>query len=117
MPQGPWGEQPPQGHGYPVGPGQAPGYDAYARQPLPPPDNHLVWGIVTTLLCCLPFGIVSIVKASNVNTLWYQGQYAAAYESAEAAKKWAIWSAATTAVPVGIYLVALVFTMPFTGLR
>ena len=24
--------------------------------------NHLVWAILSTLFCCLPFGIVSIVK-------------------------------------------------------
>ena len=27
------------------------------------PDNYLVWAILTTILCCLPFGVVSIVFA------------------------------------------------------
>ena len=51
-------------------------------------------GILTTVFCCLPFGIVSIVKASQVNGLWAQGRFAEAQASSDAAKKWAIWSAA-----------------------
>ena len=49
-------------------------------------------GILTTVFCCLPFGIVSIVKASQVNGLWAQGRFAEAQASSDAAKKWAIWS-------------------------
>ena len=35
----------------------------------PPPyvPNHLVWAILVTIFCCLPFGIVSIVYAAQVN--------------------------------------------------
>ena len=29
--------------------------------------NHLVWAILTTLFCCLPLGVVSIVYASQVD--------------------------------------------------
>ena len=56
------------------------------------PNSNLVLGILTTLFCCLPFGIVSIVKAAQVNGLWAQGRYAEAQASSDAAKKWAIWS-------------------------
>jgi hypothetical protein len=54
------------------------------------PSNNLVWGILTTLLCCLPLGIVSIVFSTKVDGLWAQGQYAQAQEAADNAKKWAI---------------------------
>jgi len=66
------------------------------------PSSHLVLGILTTLFCCLPFGIVSIVKASQVNGLWAQGQYAEAQASSAAAKKWAIWSIVATVL---VYIV------------
>jgi hypothetical protein len=90
---------PPQGGGFPPPPG-------YGVQP----DNHLVWGILVTLFCCLPFGIVSIVKSSQVSTLWAQGQYAEAQRSADDAKKWAIWGAAATVVLyVVIGIVYLIF--------
>ena len=29
--------------------------------------NNMVWAILTTLFCCLPFGIVSIVYAAQVD--------------------------------------------------
>ncbi|WP_155724452.1 CD225/dispanin family protein [Mycobacterium avium] len=64
-------------------------------------NNYLVWSILVTLFCCLPFGIVAIVKSSQVNGLWAQGRYAEAQASADSAKKWVIWSA-VIGVVVGI---------------
>lgn len=63
------------------------------------PNNYLVWSILVTLFCCLPFGIVAIVKSSQVNGLWAQGRYPEAQASAESAKKWVIWSAASASSP------------------
>ncbi|OBG65655.1 MULTISPECIES: CD225/dispanin family protein [unclassified Mycobacterium] len=54
------------------------------------PDNYLVWAILCTVLCCLPFGIVSIVYSTKVSGLWSQGRYAEAQAAADSAKKWAI---------------------------
>lgn len=34
------------------------------NQPQFPPNNHLALAIITTILCCLPAGIVSIVYAT-----------------------------------------------------
>ena len=34
------------------------------------PDSNLVWAILCTVLCCLPLGIVAIVKAASVEKLW-----------------------------------------------
>ena len=57
------------------------------------PDNYLVWAILTTVLCCLPFGIVAIVYSSKVDGLWNTGNYNAAYDYSQKAKKWSIISA------------------------
>ena len=46
------------------------------------PDNYLVWAILSTVLCCMPFGIVAILKASQVDTFWAQGNQAEAIEAA-----------------------------------
>ncbi|MEU0568064.1 CD225/dispanin family protein [Nonomuraea sp. NPDC005983] len=77
---GGYGQQPPGGGGY----GQPGGYGA----PSTPPDNHLVAAILTTLFCCLPFGIVSIVKSSQVNSKWQAGDYQGAMQASEEAKTW-----------------------------
>ena len=37
--------------------------------------NYLVQAILTTLFCCLPFGIVAIVYAAQVNTKIEAGDY------------------------------------------
>jgi RsiW-degrading membrane proteinase PrsW (M82 family) len=79
--------------GSPEWPGQQPGWPAQQE-----PDNYLVWAILTTVLCCLPLGIVSIVYSTKVSGLWSQGRYAEAQSASENAKKWAIIAAIAGAV-------------------
>lgn len=78
-----------------------------APQPLPKPDNYLVWSILTTVLCCLPFGIVAIVKSSKVDSLWAQGQYAEAQKSANDAKMWSMIGAGCGLLGVILYIVLI----------
>ncbi len=59
--------------------------------PGPPPRDNMPWAVLTTLLCCLPFGIVSIVFASQVRPRWAAGEYVAAVESATRSRRWAWW--------------------------
>ncbi len=53
-------------------------------------DNHLVEAILVTLFCCLPFGIVSIVYASQVSSLVAAGNLDGALDSSKKAHKWAM---------------------------
>lgn len=69
-----------------------PGYPPQQPPAGQAPDNYLVWSILVTLFCCLPLGIVAIVKSSQVNGLWAQGQYGEAQAAAETAKKFVMWS-------------------------
>ena len=73
---------------YPPPPYGAP----YGGFPGQEPDTNLVWGILTTLLCCWPLGIVSIVYASRVSGSWHQGRYAEAQAASDKARNWAIGS-------------------------
>ncbi len=57
--------------------------------PQSPPPNYLVWAILTTILCCLPFGIVSIIYAAQVNSKWTVGDFDGAKSSSKNAKTWA----------------------------
>lgn len=54
----------------------------------PCPDNYLVYAILTTLFCCLPFGIVGIVKASQVSAKYQAGDYEGSVQASADAKKW-----------------------------
>lgn len=88
--------------------------DQQFQKPTTPPPNYLAWAIVTTILCCLPFGIVSIVFASQVNTKWIAGDYDGAYRSSKNAKTWAWVSFAVGASVAIIYAIA-VFAMGITA--
>ena len=52
------------------------------------PDNFLAWAIISTILCCLPFGIVAIVYASQVDSYWFAGNHEAARRSSRNARTW-----------------------------
>ena len=72
--------------------------------------NHLVWAILTTLFCCLPLGIVSIVYAAQVDGKRAAGDLPGAWEASRKAKLWAIWSA------VALPIVVILWFMLFGGL-
>ena len=59
---------------------------------MPLPDNHLVWAILSTVCCCLPFGIVAIIKSMQVNDFYNSGNYEQALIAADEAKNWCIIS-------------------------
>tara|TARA_B100001146_G_scaffold225213_1_gene247968 strand:+ start:54168 stop:54443 length:276 start_codon:yes stop_codon:yes gene_type:complete len=72
-----------------------------------PPDNNLVWAILCTVLCCLPLGIVAIIKSTKVKELWLQGDHAGAQKAADDAKKYSIWGAAIGLIFVVIYFILM----------
>lgn len=78
------------------------------------PDSNLVWAILCTILCCLPLGIVAIVKATSVEKLWNQGRHHEAQRAAEDAKKYSIWGAVIAAVGMFLYVLVLLFAV-FAG--
>lgn len=108
-------QMPPQNPNYNQGYNQNPnqgynqgynnGYNQGYNQPQLPPDSGMVWAILTTIFCCLPFGIVAIVKASNVSTLWAQGNYDAAMAAAKSSKNWSLAAAISAVVVWIIYFV------------
>lgn len=102
-PQYPGSPQYPGGPGYPAAPPYQGGFG-----PTPPP-NYLVWAILTTVLCCLPLGIASIVFSSQVNSKFAQGDYAGAQASSNKAKQFAIWGAVVGLVVAVIYVALIAF--------
>ena len=100
---------PPGGYGAPPPPG-----GDYGAPPPPgggsgaaPPDNKLVWSILVTIFCCLPLGIVAIVKSAEVNSKWAAGDHAGAQQSAADAGKWIKWSVIAGVAAIILYVVFL----------
>ncbi|WDC84734.1 CD225/dispanin family protein [Caloramator sp. mosi_1] len=56
------------------------------------PPTYLAQAILVTLFCCLPFGIVAIVYAAQVDTKWAAGDYYGAQEASDKAKTWCMAS-------------------------
>jgi hypothetical protein len=52
------------------------------------PKNFLIESILVTIFCCLPFGIVGIVFAAQVNAKFDAGDYEGAIKTSKEAKKW-----------------------------
>ena len=70
------------------------------------PENHLVKAILITLFCCLPFGIVSIVNSSKVDSAFNTGNYDEAERLSKEANKWAnygLW------IGIAVYVIYIVF--------
>jgi phage FluMu protein Com len=73
----------PTGYGQPQ---QYPfGGPTYPRGYVP---NYLVQAILCTLFCCLPFGIVAIIFAAQVNSHLAGGNYEAALSASQSARTW-----------------------------
>ena len=79
----------------------------------PQVPNNLVWAILTTLFCCLPAGIVSIVYAAQVNGKLAAGDVAGAQEASDKAKKWAMWSAIAG---VSLVVLSIIFIFAMGGM-
>jgi flagellar biosynthesis/type III secretory pathway M-ring protein FliF/YscJ len=63
--------------------------------------TYLPQAILTTLFCCLPFGIVAIVYAAQVSSKQQMGDYEGAMQASNNAKLWC-W------LSVGAYLAVVV---------
>ncbi len=102
----PYGQQPPFGQQPPYGQQGQFGQPAPWTRPVgTPPPNHLVYAILTTLLCCMPLGIVSIVFAAQVNSKWAMGDVHGAYVSSQRARQFAFWSAVSVLIIAAFYFV------------
>lgn len=70
------------------------------------PDNFMWLGILTTILCCLPAGLVSIYYASKVDVFWANGDQNSANQNSKQARLWGLAAIALGIVAIIIYLIA-----------
>ncbi|MBQ9466450.1 MAG: CD225/dispanin family protein [Muribaculaceae bacterium] len=77
----------------------------------------MVMAILTTLFCCLPLGIVAIIKASSVSSLWSQGRYDEARVAADEAGKWSKYALICGLVVIVIYILMMVAGVGIAAMR
>ena len=75
-------------------------------------NNYLIPAILSTICCCPPFGIVSIVYAAQVNGLLAAGNIDGARKAADSAKMW-FWisfgvGVAWTVIATGVSLLQII---------
>lgn len=70
----------------------------------PRPKTWLASSILTTIFCCLPFGIVGIVYAAQVSANYEAGRYEEAERASRIARNWTI---ASFLFGGGFYLICL----------
>lgn len=87
-------------------------YGYNPQQPVPEkPDSWLAWSILCTIMCCLPLGVVGIVYAAQVDSLWNQGKFAEAMKSAKKAKTFTLIGVISAAVFLLIYFLFWFFAV------
>ena len=68
------------------------------------PESHLAAAILVTIFCCMPLGIVAIVKAAGVDSAWAMGDYEKACRDSVSAWQWVKWSILALVVPLAFFL-------------
>jgi hypothetical protein len=68
------------------------------------PDSYMISAVLVTLFCCIPFGIVSIVYASQVDAKFRAGDYRGAEEASKKARQWYHAALGTGIVIIAIYI-------------
>ena len=79
--------------------------DSYGKRP----STYLPLAIVVTICCCMPFGIVSILYASKVDSCWNSGRAEEARNNSRKARNWALWGIGICALIYIVYILLVVF--------
>ena len=72
-----------------------------------PPPNYLVMAIIS-ILCCLPFGIASIIFSTQVNSKWHMGDQAGALDASKKAKMFGLIGIIGGLVATVLYVVLII---------
>ncbi|MBR5169500.1 MAG: CD225/dispanin family protein [Muribaculaceae bacterium] len=95
----------------PVAPQQpSPEYQPAVQPATPCPPTNLAWAIISTLLCCLPAGVVAIIYAVKVTNKYNAGDIEGANQASETGAWWCIAS-----IILGIVVQPLLSLLPLLG--
>ena len=79
------------------------------KQNAPRPKTWLVESILVTIFCCLPFGIVSIINAAQVDSKYNSGDIDDAQRSSDEAKRWLNYAIIAAVVGIVLYIILVGF--------
>ncbi len=74
------------------------------------PDTNFVWALLSTLLCCMPFGIVAIVQANKVDSHWNAGRFEEAEKCSKNARMWSLISAGVGVAVIFLNILLVILT-------
>ncbi len=80
----------------------------YAQDPFGSVPDYLVWSILVTVFCFLPFGIVAIVKSAEANSRRDMGDYDGAMRAAQSARMWTFLSLGIALAPFVIFAAVVI---------
>ncbi|PTM05189.1 MAG: hypothetical protein DA407_12475 [Bacteroidetes bacterium] len=70
------------------------------------PESYLALAIISTIICCVPLGIVSILYATKVNSLYEDGSFDEATRASKNAKTWGLITiGAGVLIYLGVFLI------------
>ncbi len=76
----------------------------------PCPPTYLAWAIISTILCCPAFGIVSIIYAASVESKYNRGDYEGAQKASQNAMMWLIVAVVSAFALTGLQFFFQLFT-------
>ncbi|XP_074661432.1 proline-rich transmembrane protein 1-like [Tubulanus polymorphus] len=75
-----------------------------------PPNDYMIFTIVSAVFCFFPTGLIAIMKAAEVTRLWSIGN---SYGALLASKQALLWSKITYTLGVTLWVIGLVLIMVF----
>lgn len=78
------------------------------------PDTYLVWSILATIFCCLPFGIAGIVNAIKVSEAYEVGNYMEAEKYSQKAEQWSR-IAAMSGIAILLLIIVIILIIVFSN--
>ena len=78
------------------------------------PDTYLVWAILATIFCCLPFGIAGIVNAIKVSETYEVGNYTEAENYSKKAEQWSL-IAAISGISLLLLIIVIILIITFSN--
>lgn len=75
----------------------------------PKPNNHLVFAICATAICCMPLGIYAIIQSSKVDKLYYLKDFEGAQKASRLTKRISVFGIILGTLFVFLYIIVLIY--------